>query len=103
MNIFKFMDWLLYTKPIVSVNSEASVLGTLSEPALTFAMTPILTNLPKELTKDTQALQKFSMDKTSASSKMRYGLAETFSNEAIRNSKDTYFLTVCSYHVMDAF
>lgn len=86
------MDWLIYTKPIVSIrdhriNLETLTLGTLAEPALTFTMTHVLTNLAKV----PQVLHKLSMDRTSVSYKIKYGLAETFSKGPIRNIKNTIF------------
>ena len=90
------MDWLIYTKPIVSIrdhriNLETLTLGTLAEPALTFTMTHVLTNLAKELAKVPQVLHKLSMDRTSVSYKIKYGLAETFSKGPIRNIENTIF------------
>lgn len=96
VNNLPFMHWLTYAKPIVSIrdhriNLETLTLGTLAEPALTFTMTHVLANLAKELAKVPQVLHKLSMDRTSASYKIKYGLAETFSKGPIRNIKNTFF------------
>ena len=52
---------------------------------------PTLINLAKDLAKDPQALSKLSMDRTSASYKMKYGLAKTFQNSTINNIQQTFF------------
>ena len=82
--------------PIVSIkdcriNSEPLVLGTLAEHTLPFAMAPVLLTYQKNSYKTLKRCKNFSLDMASASYKMRYGLAETFSNETIENIKKYIF------------
>ena len=54
-------------------------------------MAPVLINLAKTLALDRKALEGLSMDRTSASYKLRFGLSETILNETIQNLKSCKF------------
>ena len=82
--------------PVVSlndrvINSQALVLATLAENSLPFTMAPVVINLAKDLSRDPQALSKLSMDRTSASYKMRYGLAKTYHDKTLENIRNSFF------------
>ena len=86
----------LLPTPVVSlndrvINSQALVLATLAENSLPFTMAPVVINLAKDLSRDPQALSKLSMDRTSASYKMRYGLAKTYNDKTLDNIKNSFF------------
>ena len=50
------------------------MLGVIAEHSLPFTMAPVLITVAKELAKDRQVLSDLSMDRTTASYKMQYGL-----------------------------
>ena len=66
------------------VNAEAMVLGHLAERSLPFTEAPGIIKLTKALARDMEALNELSMDRTSASIKMRLGVAQTVKEELIR-------------------
>jgi len=72
-------------KIVMSFLFKAMVLGVLAEHSLPFTMSPVLIQLSKALSDDPKALQLLSMDRTSASYKMRFGLGETFLNKTLKN------------------
>lgn len=74
-----------------AVNAEAMVLGFIAEKSLPFSIAPDLIGLTKELARDQQALNGLSMDRTSASIKMRLGLAETIKSDLITYMKTSPF------------
>ena len=76
---------------ITRAGSQALVLATLAENSLPFTMAPVVINLAKDLSRDPQALSKLSMDRTSASYKMRYGLAKTYNDKTLDNIKNSFF------------
>lgn len=57
---------------------QAAVLATMTEQSWPFSAAPVLISLAKSLASDPEALNQLSMDRTSASYKMNYGLAESF-------------------------
>lgn len=59
--------------------------------SLPFTMAPVLFDLAQELAKDPKALSGNSMDRTSASYKMRFGMAETIRSRTIANMQNGYF------------
>ena len=64
------------------------VLGVIAENSLKLKMAPVIINTAKALAKDKKALDELSMDRTSASYKMQYGLKKTVFQktlESIRN------------------
>lgn len=63
----------------------------MAEHNLPFSVAPSLIDLAKELARDPKALNSLSMDRTSASIKMRYGLANTLLSEIIGKMKSGYF------------
>ncbi len=67
------------------------MLGTVAQKSLPFTMAPIIINTAKELAKDKQALQQLSMDRTSASYKMQYGLKKTLMDKTLLNIRNTSF------------
>ena len=54
-------------------------------------MAPVLLNLAKELAKDQKALDGNSMDRTSATYKMKFGLAKTFHEKTIEHLDNGFF------------
>ena len=76
--------------PIVS--QEAMLLGFLAENTLPFTMAPKLIELTKAMSADETALSKLSMSRTTASYKMRYGLAKTIKDKLSEELQNTYFL-----------
>lgn len=73
------------------ITSQPTVLGFMAEHSLPFSIAPHLINLSKELARDQKALSSLSMDRTSASIKMRFGLAETLFAETIGNIQSMPF------------
>ena len=73
------------------INSQALVLSTVAEHSLPFTMVPVMINLAQELSKDSRALSRLSVDRTSASYKMRFGLAKTLEQKTINNIQKTFF------------
>ncbi|KAG1658741.1 T-complex protein 1 subunit gamma [Nymphon striatum] len=55
----------------------AMVLGVIAEHSLPLSMAPVLIGLSKKLAKDSKALTKLSLDRTTAAYKLRFGLADT--------------------------
>ena len=54
-------------------------------------MAPVLIKVGKELAKDPRALAKLDMDRTTASYKMRFGLARTFHDRNLSNLQNSFF------------
>ena len=63
----------------------------MAEHSLPFTLAPVLTDLAKTLAEDPKALAHLSMDRTTASYKMSYGVAETFKERIVRNMRQTPF------------
>lgn len=69
--------------PDRTANNEAMLLGFLAEKSLPFTIAEDLLDLAKALSTDKKALNSMSMHRTSASYKIRYGLAKTFADSLI--------------------
>lgn len=72
-------------------NAEATLLAFTAEHSLSLKVVPDLISLSKELARDKHALDRLSVDRTSASYKMKYGLAKTFEEELLEDLKQSYF------------
>ena len=66
------------------------VLGFTAENSLSISVVPKI-KLSKELSRDPRALDKLSMDRTTASYKLRYGLAKTINEETLETTKSNFF------------
>lgn len=64
-------------------NMEAMVQGFTADNFLSYSVVPEIIKLSKELSRDPRALDKLSMHGTTASYKLRYGLAKTVNEEAL--------------------
>ena len=62
---------------------QATVLGVLAENSLPMTMAPVMINTAKALAKDKAALDRLSMDRTTASYKMTYGLGGSFLGKTV--------------------
>ncbi|KAG1654912.1 Transmembrane protein 94 [Nymphon striatum] len=69
----------------------AMVLGVIAEHSLPLSMAPVLIGLSKKLAKDSKALTKLSLDRTTAAYKLRFGLADTMLARTIENIKQVPF------------
>ena len=67
------------------------VLGVLAEHNLPFTMAPALIDTAKELVKDKKVLDDLTMDRTTASYKMQYGLKKTVMEKTLHNIKSSSF------------
>ena len=67
------------------------VLGTIAEHSLNFTMAPVIIKTAKELAKDKAALDHLSMDRTSASYKMQYGVKRTIMEKILQSIRNTRF------------
>ncbi|KAG1669228.1 CDP-diacylglycerol--glycerol-3-phosphate 3-phosphatidyltransferase, mitochondrial [Nymphon striatum] len=72
-------------------NAQAMVLGVIAEHSLPLSMAPVLIGLSKKLAKDSKALTKLSLDRTTAAYKLRFGLADTMLARTIENIKQVPF------------
>ena len=72
-------------------NLEGMLLGVLAENNLPFTVAPILINLSKEMASDKKALSHLCMARTTASYKMRLGMAKTFFEETVNNLQNYKF------------
>ncbi|KAG1714420.1 DNA-directed RNA polymerase III subunit RPC1 [Nymphon striatum] len=70
---------------------KAMVLGVIAEHSLPLSMAPVLIGLSKKLAKDSKALTKLSLDRTTAAYKLRFGLADTMLARTIENIKQVPF------------
>ena len=66
-------------------------MGVLAENSLPFTMAPVFIDVAKALARDQRALDNLSMDRTSASYKMRFGLGLSFHNETLENLRQHKF------------
>ena len=73
------------------VSQEAMLLGFLAVNTLLFTMAPKLIDLTKAMSADKTALSKLSLCRTTASSKMRFGLAKTIKDQLSEELQNTYF------------
>ena len=67
------------------------VLSTIANHSLPFTMAPVIFDVARELAKDLKALSGNTMDRTSASIKMRFGLAKTIHTRTITNMQNDHF------------
>lgn len=72
-------------------NGEALVLGVLAEHNLPFSMAEVLIDVSKTLSEDKKALNHLNMKRASATYKMRFGVAKTFSDATIENLRKLHF------------
>ncbi|KAG1669230.1 CDP-diacylglycerol--glycerol-3-phosphate 3-phosphatidyltransferase, mitochondrial [Nymphon striatum] len=76
---------------ILMSSPQAMVLGVIAEHSLPLSMAPVLIGLSKKLAKDSKALTKLSLDRTTAAYKLRFGLADTMLARTIENIKQVPF------------
>ena len=74
------------------VSQEAMLLGFLAENTLLFTMVPKLIKLTKAMSADKTALSKLSMNRTTASYKIRFGLGKTIEDQLSEELQNTYSL-----------
>ena len=67
------------------------MLGVLAERSLPFTMAPVIIETVKTLARDRKALNQLTMDRTSASCKMCFGMAKTFHTETVSHLRQQYF------------
>lgn len=67
------------------------VLAFLAEHSLPFTLSPELIHFAKALNLDQQALSQLSMDRTSASYKLRFGLGKTIHQNLLSSLQKEYF------------
>lgn len=72
-------------------NTEATLLGFLAEKTLPFSLAPDLLDLVKELSKDIKALNGVKLHRTSATYKLRFGVAKTFEENIMKDMKNQKF------------
>ncbi|XP_011677577.2 uncharacterized protein LOC105444695 [Strongylocentrotus purpuratus] len=72
-------------------NQEAMLLAFMAEKSLPFTMAPDLIDLSKALSSDQKVLNELSMDRNTASYKMRFGLAKTMEDELIADLQKNKF------------
>lgn len=70
---------------------EGMLLGVLAENNLPFTVAPVLVDLSKAMASDKKALSHVSMARTTASYKMRHGMAKTFFEETVFNLQSSKF------------
>ena len=66
-------------------------MGVIAEHSLPFTMAPVLIDVAKELAKDKQVLNELSMDRTTASYNMQYGLKKTVLEGTLENIRKMPF------------
>ena len=72
-------------------NLEAMLLGVLAENNLPFTVAPVLIDLSKTMASDKKALSRLTMARTTASYKMKHGMAKTFFEETVTNLQTCKF------------
>ena len=70
---------------------QAMVVAFAAETGLPFAQIPLLIDFAKELARDEKALAKLSMDRTTASYKLKYGLSKTFKEDLNKELNEELF------------
>ena len=70
---------------------QGAVLAVIAEQSWAFTAAPVLIKLAKSLATDPEALDQLSMDRTSASIKMRFGLAPSFTERTVAMMKQLKF------------
>jgi len=88
---------------------QALVLAVAAELSWPFTSVPVIINLAKALAADPEALNSLSMDRTTSSYKMKFGLAETFTERTLEILQQNKFslnideATSCAYYINFAF
>ena len=72
------------------VSQEAMLLGFLAENTLPFTMAPKVIELTKAMSADKTTLSKLSVSRTTASYKMRFGLAKTIEDQHSQELQNTF-------------
>jgi hypothetical protein len=67
------------------------VLGVLAENSMPFTQAPLLIKLAQELSRDPKALSALSMDRTSSSYKMRFGLGHAMLEDTLQKIRTEKF------------
>ena len=70
---------------------QAMLLGYLAENDNSFSKAPRLIELVKELARDRKALKQLTMSSTTASYKLRFGLAKTFASQLHDDMRQMFF------------
>ena len=70
---------------------QAMLLAFVAENNLSFSLTPKLIDLAQEMARDPKALDSLSLHPTTASYKMRFGVAKTFAEELSVEMQDSFF------------
>lgn len=70
---------------------QAMVLGVLAEHSMPFSHAPVVIDLAKKLAHDPKALSTLSMDRTSASYKMRFGLGKSMLEDTVEKIRHAKF------------
>ena len=73
------------------IGLQAMVLGFLAEKSLPLSVSPDLIDLAQTLAADKRALDKLTMDRTSASYKMTFGMAKTLTDATVKSIKENGF------------
>ena len=83
-------------RPVVPLNDRkanmaAQLLGFMAEHDIPFTQCPDIISLAQTMAKDIKALNSLSMDRTTASYKMNYGLAQFFNGKLDKELQKTFF------------
>lgn len=71
--------------------SEALILSFLAEHSLSYSLTPHIVDLVKTVALDNSALNSLQLSRTTASYKLKYGLAKTMKDEQIKDLRTSTF------------
>ena len=71
--------------------AEAKVIGVMAEHGIPFGTASSMIQLAQDLASDPKVLSSLSMERTSTTYKLKYGLAKTFHARTIENLKKTHF------------
>ena len=74
-----------------TTSHEAMLLGFMAHHSLPFTLAPEIVSLAKAFASDTKALNELSMDRSTASYKMRFGMGRTFHDELIEELRSNFF------------
>ena len=74
--------------------TEAILLGFVAENSLSYSVVPKVIELSKEFARDPAALDRLSMDRTTASYKLRFGLAKSMNESTLEAIRSTFFLLI---------
>lgn len=81
----------MFMMPFFFKYLQAIVLGTVAEHSLKLKMAPVIIKTAKELAKDKKALDELTMDRTTASYKMQYGLKKTVFEKTLHSIRSCPF------------